>query len=113
MATVFGNIVHFSFFCPRARSVFLVGASARSRRRRWKMVGTREGYWLAQLELPPGPFRYRYRADGTWHTDRDEIACRDREAGWLSIVDVSDAKRAAGRKRLAVSGAVGEGRTRK
>ena len=88
MVTAHGNIVHFSFFCPGAGCVRLVGAPPRSPAREWEMLPTREGYWLIQLDLPAGTFCFRYRVDGKYYVDRCEVGSRDRRTGWFSIIEV-------------------------
>jgi hypothetical protein len=106
MVTIHGSIAHFSFFCPGAARVRLVGGPPRSPQRRWDMIPTREGYWLTQLTLPPGPFCFRYRAEGRWHIDPGEVGSRDRRTGWFSIIDVPGDSRAA-RGPSAAAGASG------
>jgi len=103
MVTIHGNVVHFSFFCPGARRVRLVGGPPRSALRHWDMVPTAEGFWLSQLRLPRGTFWFRYRADRRWHIDPDEVGDRDRRTGWFSVIDVAGSE--PGREPLALAAA--------
>jgi hypothetical protein len=48
-----------------------------------------EGWWGIALELPPGEYRFRYLADGQWHTDYAANGVERSKWGWNSILIVN------------------------
>ena len=88
MVTVNGNTAEFHFFRPQARAVELVGDFTHWRNGGLAMRRTAEGYWRARLMLPPGEFRFRYRADGQWFTDFAAFGVEPGPLGLDSIVRV-------------------------
>jgi len=69
MVTVIGNMAEFRFYRPDAARVDLVGDFNNWRSGVMPMLRTPDGYWVAQIRLPQGVFKFRYRADGEWFTD--------------------------------------------
>lgn len=69
MVTVGDQFVEFRFFRPQATQVHLTGDFNGWREDELPMRRTHDGYWVAQMRLPAGEFRFRYCADGEWFTD--------------------------------------------
>lgn len=69
MVAVSGRQVEFTFFRPDARQVRVVGDFNNWTTDGPTMDRDERGYWRLRMELPPGEFRFRYRADGRWYTD--------------------------------------------
>jgi len=88
MVGVEGNEAEFCFFRPAARRVDLVGDFNQWREGQAPMARGPDGYWRARLKLPPGRFRFRYRADGTWFTDFAAFGIEPGPGGWNSVVEV-------------------------
>jgi len=88
MVRMNGNRIDFHFFRPEARQVSLVGDFGAG-----EMVVpmTRpEGgsYWRASLDLPPGHYRFCYRADGERCCDDSAFARDDGPCSTRSLVSV-------------------------
>jgi 1,4-alpha-glucan branching enzyme len=69
MVTVDGTKVCFKFYRPTAQNVHVVGDFNLWRDGELPMRREADGYWGALLYLPPGDYKFRYRADGQWFTD--------------------------------------------
>jgi len=69
MVTVKSDCVKFSFFRPHASSVHLVGDFNGWKQDMLAMTPTGDGFWHAELDLPPGIYKFRYLSDGEWFTD--------------------------------------------
>lgn len=69
MVTLNGTVAEFRFFRPSARQVYLAGDFNSWRPNQLAMKRTASGYWVAQVHLPPGTFKFRYLADGEWFAD--------------------------------------------
>jgi 1,4-alpha-glucan branching enzyme len=81
--------VEFSFFRPSASHVDLVGDFNQWREGQVPMSRGADGYWRARLKLPPGKFRFRYRADGAWYTDFAAFGIEPGPFGLNSVVFVA------------------------
>lgn len=88
MVEVNGPWVEFRFFRPDAKSVHLVGDFNDWRNGELPMTRDESGYWLAQLRLPVGEFRFRYCADGQWFTDYAAFGVEPGRFGLDSLVRV-------------------------
>jgi len=88
MVEVNGPWVEFRFFRPDARAVHVVGDFNDWRNGELPMTRDGEGYWLAQLRLPAGEFRFRYCADGEWFTDYAAFGVEPGRFGLDSLVRV-------------------------
>ena len=91
MVDVRGDEARFSFFRPDAGQVHLVGDFNQWKDGAAPMSRSPDGYWRANLRLPPGKFRFRYRADGTWYTDFAAFGIEQGPFGWNSVVVVGSA----------------------
>jgi len=54
-----------------------------------------DGNWHAKVDLPPGVYRFRYRADGEWFTDYAAFGLEPSEFGMDSILRVAGTSAAA------------------
>ena len=88
MVKVDGQYVEFRFYRPQAQNVHLAGDFNGWRQRELPMTPTTEGYWLAQVRLPAGEFRFRYCADGEWFTDYAAFGVEPGRFGLDSVVRV-------------------------
>jgi 1,4-alpha-glucan branching enzyme len=59
----------FRFSAPTAMSVLLVGDFTHWQQRGIPMRKTKDGIWVATVELPPGKHNYRFIVDGDWRDD--------------------------------------------
>lgn len=64
-----GNQWVFELIRPRANEVFLAGDFNGWSSHATPMRRNNAGLWQCELTLPPGVYRFRYRADGQWLTD--------------------------------------------
>ncbi|MHB1155743.1 MAG: isoamylase early set domain-containing protein [Phycisphaerales bacterium] len=64
-----GNQWVFELIRPRASEVFLAGDFNGWSPHATPMRLNSAGLWQCELTLPPGVYRFRYRADGQWLTD--------------------------------------------
>ena len=69
MVTIRQHKAEFRFFRPGVSRVAVVGDFNGWRQDALPMTRLPDGYWTAELCLPPGEFRFRYLADGHWYTD--------------------------------------------
>ena len=90
MVDVTGNEARFSFFRPAAGKVSLVGDFNQWREGQLPMSRGQDGYWRANLQLPAGTFRFRYRVDETWYTDFAACGLEPGPYGWDSVVVVAE-----------------------
>ena len=95
MVTVHGSYVQFRFYRPTARAVHLAGEFNGWREGQLRMVPDGSGYWLAVLRLPPGSYRFRYRADGQWFADYAAFGLEYGPHGPDSVVRVAPRPAAA------------------
>ncbi len=91
MVDVTGNQAQFCFFRPAAGRVCLVGDFNQWRDGQIPMTRGRDGYWRASVKLPPGTFRFRYRADEAWYTDYAACGLEPGPFGLDSLVVVDEA----------------------
>ena len=89
MVSVEGSIVEFRFYRPQAKQVWLAGDFNNWRNHELSMKKSSDGYWVARLKLPPGAYRFRYRADGTWFTDYASFGLEAGPFGFDSVVRVA------------------------
>ena len=59
----------FRFSAPEAMSVLLVGDFTHWQKRGIPMHKSKDGIWVATVELPPGKHTYRFLVDGDWRDD--------------------------------------------
>lgn len=60
--------VEFRFFRPDAHQVRIAGDFS-DWEPKWSMGSSSDGWWLLQVLIPPGKYRFRYEIDGRWFTD--------------------------------------------
>jgi 1,4-alpha-glucan branching enzyme len=86
--------VEFRFFRAGARHVLLAG-DFNDWSEQLPMRRDGEGWWTTELKLPPGDYRFRYVADGTWYTDFASNGVEATKTGWNSmlVVPASNASR--------------------
>ena len=79
--------VEFRFFRACARHVSLAGDF-----NQWSeqlpMRRDDDGWWVIELKLAPGDYRFRYVADGTWYTDFASNGVEATKTGWNSMLVV-------------------------
>jgi 1,4-alpha-glucan branching enzyme len=87
--------VEFRFFRAGARHVSLVGDFNQWAEQLPMRRDGGEGWWVAELKLAPGDYRFRYVADGTWYTDFASNGVEATKTGWNSmlVVPASNADR--------------------
>ena len=90
MVTLKEGLVEFLFYRPGAQTVHLSGDFNDWRENELPMRYVGEGYWLAQMRLPAGEFRFRYCADGTWFTDYAAFGLEPGRFGLDSVVRVPE-----------------------
>ena len=78
----------FRFFRREAANVFLAGDFNDWRADQLRMVRQDGGYWVLKLALPPGDYRFRYVADGVWHTGFAAFGIEPARFGFNSILHV-------------------------
>jgi len=88
MVTLKDDIVEFRFFRPHARQVHLAGDFNDWRERELPLQPAGDGYWVVQMRLPAGEFKFRYCADGEWFTDYAAFGLEPGPFGLDSIVRV-------------------------
>jgi len=88
MVTLKDGVVEFRFFRPQARQVHLAGDFNDWRDGELAMEPAGDGYWVAQIRLPAGEFRFRYCADGEWFTDYAAFGLEPGQFGLDSVVRV-------------------------
>lgn len=81
--------VEFRFFRPNASAVALVGQFNGWRQDDLLMCDQGDGWWSIALDLEPGEYRFRYLADGQWHTDYAANGVERSKWGWNSILVVA------------------------
>ena len=59
----------FTFNAPGALSVLLAGDFTHWQARAIPMRKQGDGFWHAEVELPPGVHHYRFLVDGEWRED--------------------------------------------
>ena len=47
-----------------------------------------QGWWVAEMQLEPGEYRFRYLADGRWFTDFASHGVELKRHGWESVLVV-------------------------
>lgn len=106
MVEVSGGLASFRFFRPGANEVFLVGDFNNWRDGELRMTPCGDGWWQAQIVLPAGTHKFRYRADGQWFTDFAAFGIEYGPFGPDGIIRVirepleaAQAQRTAGRAR--------------
>jgi len=69
MVEIAEQFVTFKFFRPAASNVQLAGEFNNWRLDELPLNLGADGWWRAEVLLPPGTYRFRYWADGCWFTD--------------------------------------------
>ncbi len=88
MVTVTGNRAEFRFFRPQAKRVHIVGDFNGWRDGELSMTLGADGTWNAAVHLPPGDYKFRYRADGEWYIDYAAFGLEMGNFGLDSIVRI-------------------------
>jgi len=101
MVSISEGFVEFRFFRPDARQVTLTGDFNDWDHARTPMALQEDGYWMVQLALPPGEFKFRYHADGSWFTDYAAFGLEPGPYGHDSVVRVPRAPLKVGQPRRA------------
>ncbi len=89
MVTVKDTLAEFSFFRPQAQRVYIVGDFNGWRENELPMTRRSDGTWVASVHLPPGDFKFRYRADGQWYIDYAAFGVECGDFGLDSVVHIS------------------------
>jgi 1,4-alpha-glucan branching enzyme len=97
MTTVQGEgVVQFRFYRPEASNVRVAGDFNGWQGEALPMQRDQEGWWVAEVRLPPGEYRFRYVADGRWFTDYAAYGVEASPLGYNAVVVVP---RKRGRRR--------------
>lgn len=88
MVTTKGNMAEFVFFRPQAKKVCILGDFNGWRDDELVMTRQKDGTWTARVYLPPGDFKFRYRADGEWFIDYAAFGIDCGEMGLDSVVRI-------------------------
>ncbi len=83
-----GGKVEFRFYRPDAHHVDIAGDFNGWRSASLRMHPEGDGWWVAQAPLPPGEYRFRYVADGTWYTDFASNGVERGPGGWNGVLVV-------------------------
>jgi 1,4-alpha-glucan branching enzyme len=84
--------VTFKFFRPEAFHVGLAGDFNGWQTHTLNMNKTANGWFECRLTLAPGTYRFRYCADGCWHTDYAAFGVEPGPFGYNSILNVEPAR---------------------
>ena len=84
--------VEFKFFRPNVNQVCITGDFNGWDLQAIPMSFIGDGWWVASLDLPEGEYRFRYVADGQWHTDYAAHGVEFCKEGWNSVLLVPDRK---------------------
>ena len=82
------GVIEFRFFRPRARQVSLVGDFNQWSEQLPMRRDGNDGWWVTELKLAPGDYRFRYVADATWYTDFASNGVEATKTGWNSMLVV-------------------------
>ena len=90
MVEIPGSSPHtiFRFRRPGATAVCLVGSFNDWRVGDLPLLPEGDGWWRAQVLLPPGTYRFRYWADGQWYSDYAAFGVRLGPFGFESVLDI-------------------------
>jgi len=89
MVQINQGIAEFSFYCPTAGRVSLVGDFNSWLPDELTMRRDADGYWRARLMLRPGVYTFRYCADGRWYTDYAAFGAEPGPYGHNSVLRVA------------------------
>ena len=89
MVQISRRIAEFSFYCPTACRVCLVGDFNSWLPEELAMRRDADGYWRARLVLRPGVYASRYYADGRWYTDYAAFGSEPGPHGHNSVLRVA------------------------
>jgi hypothetical protein len=87
--TLDGKVL-FQFYRPDVRQVTVAG-DFNGWQNSFHMSRGHDGWWRCQIELAPGTYRFRYLADGQWHTDYAAFGVEPGPYGWNSVLLVQPA----------------------
>jgi 1,4-alpha-glucan branching enzyme len=87
--------VEFRFFRPGVYGVKLAGEFTGWAARPVEMRDAGDGWWIAELNLAPGEYRFRYIADGQWYTDFASHGIEASKYGWNSVLLIQHASEPA------------------
>lgn len=83
--------VEFMFYRPGVSDVCVTGDFDQ-----WQgtipMTSLGRGWWIADVMLPAGEFRFRYRAGGEWFTDFAAFGVEHSQHGWNSVLIVPESE---------------------
>ena len=100
MTTSDGNgCVTFRFYRPEVSQVLVLGSFNGWHGDSLTMATAGDGWWSITAELPPGEYRFRYRADGEWFTDYAAYGVEQSKHGWNSVLIVPEYRPAMMRTR--------------
>ncbi len=83
-----GGLVEFRFYRPKANGAFVAGDFNHWSKTATPMRRSRDGWWITQIPLPVGEYRFRYIADGRWYTDFASHGVEHSDGGWNSVLVV-------------------------
>lgn len=86
--------VRFMFYRKGVQSVSVAACFNQWKPHQLRMCCSGNGWWEAEVQLPPGEYRFRYVADGQWFTDFSAHGVELQSNGWDSILVVGEAKKA-------------------
>lgn len=78
--------VEFRFYRPQASTVEIAGGFNDWDATLTPMRKGTDGWWRCRLELEPGCYEFRYKADGEWFTDFAAFGIQPTGTGWNSVV---------------------------
>lgn len=88
--------VEFRFYRPWVSHVSVAGDFNGWRDGPLSMQPQGDGWWVANVDLPPGEYRFRYVADGRWYTDYAAHGVELSTAGWNAVLVVPKRRMAVG-----------------
>lgn len=84
------GMVKFRFFRPDVKAVAVAGDFKDGQDQRAMRPDFEQGWWVAEMQLEPGEYRFRYLADGRWFTDFASHGVELKKHGWESVLVVSE-----------------------
>lgn len=84
------GVVSFRFFRPDAKAVAVSGDFKQCTNECAMRPDQEQGWWVAEMQLEPGEYRFRYLADGRWFTDFASHGVELKKHGWESVLVVNE-----------------------
>lgn len=86
------NVIRFSCHAPDAKHVFLAGAFNDWKPNAAPMKKQKDGNWIAELDLPPGRYEFKFVVDDRWccetgcHVDAECLESVPNSFGTMNLV---------------------------